>query len=57
MRRMRMTRELRETLDKMRMCLLHKESIRLTPEELRLVIVYIMKLETAVVEGVDEINY
>lgn len=52
-----MTRELRETLDKMKMCLLHKESIRLTPEELRLVIVYIIKLEAAVVEGVDEINY
>lgn len=51
-----MTRELRETLDKMRMCLLHKEQIKLTPAELRLVIVYIMKLETAVVEGVDEIN-
>lgn len=51
-----MTRELRETLDKMRMCLLYKQPIKLTPEELRLVYVYILKLETAVVEGVDEIN-
>lgn len=52
-----MTRELKETLDKMIMCLLHKEPIRLSAEELRLVYVYILKLETAVVEGVDEINY
>lgn len=52
-----MTRELRETLDKMRDSLLHKKPIKLTAKELHLVIVYIMKLETAVVEGVDEINY
>lgn len=51
-----MTRELREVLDKMRMCLLHKETIKLTPDELRIVIKYILELETAVVEGIDEIN-
>lgn len=49
-----MTRELRETLDKMKMCLLHKEPIKLSAKELHLVMVYILKLETAVVEGLDE---
>ncbi len=51
-----MTRELRETLEKMREHLLYKREIRLTPKELRLVIKYILELETAVVEGIDEIN-
>jgi hypothetical protein len=44
------------TLDKMRDSLLHKKPIKLSAEELHLVIVYILKLETAVAEGVDEIN-
>ena len=51
-----MTRELRETLDKMRLCLLSKREVKLTPEELRLVVKYIFNLETAIVEGTDEIN-
>ena len=49
-----MTRELRETLDKMRDSLLHKKPIKLSAIELHLVMVYILKLETAVVEGLDE---
>ena len=49
-----MTKELREVLDKIREHLLHKQKIELTPDELRLVVIYIMNLETAVVEGIDE---
>ena len=52
-----MTRELREILDKMKDALLHGKEIRLSRKELSLVIKYINDLETAVVEGVDEINY
>ena len=49
-----MTRELREILDKMRDSLLHKKPINLTSQELRLVMKYILELETAIVEGLDE---
>lgn len=51
-----MTREVRETLDKMKDALLRGQEIRLSKKELSLVIKYINELETAVVEGVDEIN-
>ena len=51
-----MTRELKEVLDKIREHLLYKRELKLTPKELRLVVKYILELETAVVEGVDENN-
>lgn len=51
-----MTRETRETLDKMKDALLHSQEIRLSKKELSLVIKYINDLETAVIEGIDEIN-